>query len=132
LSRNIGGVELAKEFLRGIVREANVTTDKFLVEDWSAKKTPHLLLFHGFARRRQNMTAPGKDGAGNLPVERGKETERSLFKGEDSVPAPQLNAIGGNDAINIGGVDPERLDGIVQFMSRSFRRWKGCRRQETP
>ena len=132
LSRKIRGSELAKEFVRGTVREANITVDEFLVEDGSAKKTSHLLLFDRFAWRRQDMTATGKDGAGNLPVERRKKAERPLFKGEDGVAAPQLNAIGGRDAISIGGVHPERFDGIVQFMRRSFRGRKDCRRQEAP
>ncbi len=125
-------MKLAKEFVRGTVCEANITVNEFLVEDRSAKKTPHLLLFNGIARRSQDVSAPGKDGAGNLPVERGEKPERPFFKGKNRVPAPQLNAIGGSDAIHIGGVYAERLDGIVQLMRRSFRGWKDCRRQETP
>src|SRR5258708_29305551 len=127
----IRGAELAKEFVGRTVCEAKITVDEFLVEDGGAKKTPHLLLFDGFARRRQNVAAPGKDGAGNLPVKRRKKAERPFVKGEDGVAAPQLNAIGGRDAISIGGVDAERLDGIVEFMRGSFRGGKDCRRQET-
>src|SRR5258708_18157742 len=60
LSRKIRGMKLAKEFVRGTVCEANITVNEFLVEDRSAKKTPHLLLFNGIARLSQNVAAPSK------------------------------------------------------------------------
>src|SRR5260370_11653235 len=91
-----------KELVRGTVCEANITVNEFLVEDRSAKKTPHLLLFNGIARRSQNVAAPRKDGAGNLPVERGEKPERPFFKGKNRVPAPQLNAIVGSGRLDIG------------------------------
>ncbi len=116
LSHQIRGAELAKQFARGIVREANITVAKFLIEDGSAEKSPHLLFFDRFARRRQNVTAPGKDSARNLPIERGEKRERPLFKGENGISTPQLDVMGGSEAINIGGIDTQRLNRIIQFM----------------
>ncbi len=116
LRHKIRGAELAKKFAGGIVREAEITVDEFLIEDRSAEKTPHLLFFDRIARSRQNVTAPGKDGAGNLLIERREKGERPLFKGENGIAAPQLDVIGGCDAINIGGIDAQRLDRIIQFM----------------
>ncbi|PYU88013.1 MAG: hypothetical protein DMG51_00615, partial [Acidobacteria bacterium] len=55
-----------------------------------------------------------------------------LFKGENGIATPQLDMMGGSNAINIGGIDTQRLNRIIQFMRRSFRAWKDCRRQETP
>jgi len=65
-------LELAKQFAGGIVREAKITVKEFLIEDGSPEKTPHLLFFDWIARDRQNVTAPGKDYAGNLSFEWGK------------------------------------------------------------
>src|SRR5260370_37007387 len=91
LSGKIRGAKLAKEFFRGVVREAEITIDEFLVEDRSAKKTPHLLLFDRISRDRQNVTAPGKDGARNLPIERGAKGERPFLKGEAAVAPAELD-----------------------------------------
>jgi hypothetical protein len=107
------GAELAEKFVRSVVREAQISTDDFLVEHRSAQKTPHLLLFYRIARRCENVTSAGKDCAGNPPIERGKKGEHALFKGENGIAAPQLDVIGGNDAINVGRVDAQRPDGIV-------------------
>jgi len=107
---------LAKKFAGRIVREAEIAVDEFLIEDGSAKKTPHLLFFDRIARRRQNVTAPGKDGARNLPIEGGEKGERALFEGENSIAAAQLDVIGGSDAVNTGRINAQRVDGIIQFM----------------
>ena len=101
LNRKIGGAELAEKFAGGVVREAEITVDEFLIEHGSAEKTPHLLFFDRIARGRQNVTAPGKDGAGNLPIERGEKGDRTFVKGENGVAAAQLDVIGGSDAIDI-------------------------------
>src|ERR1700674_459463 len=101
LSHEIGGPELAVKFAGGVVREAEITVDEFLVEDGSAEKPPHLLFFDRIARGRQNVTTPGKDSAGNLPIERGEKDDRTFVKGEHGVAAAQLDVIGGSDAIDI-------------------------------
>ncbi len=62
------------------------------------------------------MAAPGKNSAGNLPIERREKGERTLFKGENGVAAAQLDVIGGGDAIDICGIDAQRLNRIIQFM----------------
>jgi len=101
LNRKIGGAELAEKFARGVVREAEITVDEFLIEHGSAEKTPHLLFFDRIAWGRQNVAAPGKDSAGNLPIERGEKGDRTFVKGENGVAAAQLDVIGGSDAIDI-------------------------------
>ena len=107
---------MAKKFAGGVVREAEITVDKFLIEDRSAEKTPHLLFFDRFTGGRQNVTAPRKDSARNLLIERGEKRESSLFKRENCIAAPQLDVIDGSDAINMGGIDAECLDRIIQLM----------------
>ena len=52
LRHEIGGAELAEKFAGGVVREAEITVDKFLIEDGGAEKTPHLLFFDWIARGR--------------------------------------------------------------------------------
>src|SRR5260370_42308553 len=52
-----------------------------------------------FSRDRQNVTAPGKDGARNLPIEWGEKGERPFLKGEDGVAAAQLDVTGGEEWI---------------------------------
>ena len=116
LNRKIRGAELAKEFASSIVREPEITVDKFLIKDRSAEKAPHLLFFDRVARSRQNVTAPGEDGARNLPVERREKGERAFIKRENCIAAPQLDVIGRCDAINIGDIDAQGFDRIVQFM----------------
>jgi hypothetical protein len=101
LSRKIGGAELAEKLAGSIVRKSEVTVDEFLIEDGSAEKTPHLLLFDRIARGRQNVTAPGKDCAGDLSIEREEKGEPSIFKRENGIAAAQLDVIGGSDAIDI-------------------------------
>jgi len=49
LNRKIRGAELAEKFAGGVVREAEITVDKLLIEDGSAEKTPHLLFFDRIA-----------------------------------------------------------------------------------
>src|SRR6266478_4742097 len=121
LDRKIRGLELAKKFSGSIVREAEIAVDEFLIEDGSAEKTPHLLLFDRFAGSRQNMAAPGKNDARNLPIQRREEGKCTLFKRENRIAAAELDVIGGSYAINVGRIDAQRLDRIIQFMRRSFR-----------
>jgi hypothetical protein len=116
LGRKIRGLELAKKFAGGIVGEAEITADEFLVEDGRAEKTPHLLFFDGIARSRQHVAAPGKNGAGNLAIEGEEKGEGTLLEGENRVAAAQLDVIGGSEAIDVCGIDAQRLDGIIQFM----------------
>jgi len=116
LGREIRGAELAKKFGGGIVRETEITVDEFLIEDGRAEKTPHLLLFDGIARDRENVTAPGKNSACNPAIERGEKGDRTLFKGENGIASAQLDVIRGGEAINIGGIDAQRPDRIIQFV----------------
>lgn len=87
LDRKIRGLELAKKFAGSIVREAEIAVDEFLIEDGRAEKTPHLLLFDRFAGSCQNMAAPGKDDARNLPIEWREKGECPLFKRENRIAA---------------------------------------------
>ena len=80
------------------------------------RENAHLLFFDRFARRLENVTASGEDSAGDLPIERGEKGDDALFKRDNGITAPQLDVIGGGDAIDIGGIDAQRSDGIVQFM----------------
>ncbi len=116
LGRKIRGAELANKFGGGFVRETEITVDEFLIEDGHTEKTSHLLFFDGIARGGKHVTAPGKNSAGNLAIERGEKGDRTLFKGENGIATAQLDVIGRDDAINIGGIDAQRPDRIIQFM----------------
>ena len=45
---------------------------------------------------------------------------------------PVMAVVCGRDAINIGGIDAQGLERIIQFMWRTLRRWQNRRRQKTP
>lgn len=123
--------KLPKEFAGSIVCKTKVAADDFLIEHGSAEKTPHLLFFYGIARRGKNVTTAGKDRAGNLPVERGEKGDVSFFKGDNSFAAPKLDVIGGNDVVDIGGINAQRFEGLVEFVGRSLRGGKSRRRKKT-
>ena len=50
LRREIGGVELAKEFVRGIVGETEISGVELLIKDRRTEEIGHLLLFDGITR----------------------------------------------------------------------------------
>ena len=106
-------MELPKKFAGGIVRETEVTVDEFLVEDRRSEETSHLLFFDRIARDCQHMPTPGKHGARNLSIKRGEKGERTLLERKNSLATAQLDAVCGRDAINIGGIDAQRLDRII-------------------
>ena len=70
LRRDLGILELAKELVRGVVRETQAHVGEVLVENRSAEKTGHLLFFDGAAGRREDVAAPGEHCAGDAAVER--------------------------------------------------------------
>ena len=78
------------------------------------------------------MAAAGKDGAGDLPVERGEESERAFLERKDRVTTAELDAMGGSDVVDGGRIDAQSVDRIIQFMRRSLRGRDDRRRQKTP
>ena len=57
MRNEIGGVKLAKKIVRCVIGEAHIGAEEFLVQDGSAEKVSHLLLFHWLARKRQSVAA---------------------------------------------------------------------------
>ena len=113
LRREICGVELPEKFPGGVVRETQIAVDEFLIEDRRSEKTPHLLFFYRIARDCQHVAAPGKNSAGNLPIERREKGEGTFLKRENRLATAQLDVVCGRDAINSRGIDSERLDRII-------------------
>jgi hypothetical protein len=68
-----GVAQLAQKFLRSLVGEAQIRRREVLVQNGRAEESPHLLLFDGVARRGQCVSASCKNGARDLPVQRGKK-----------------------------------------------------------
>src|SRR5580700_11440519 len=53
LRGEIGGMELAEEIVRGVIGEAHVGAEEYLVKNRSSQKMRHLLLFDDIARESQ-------------------------------------------------------------------------------
>ena len=125
-------MELAHEFVRGAVRETEVSGEELLIEDGRAKEKANLLFFDGISRQCQCMAAARENGAIDPSIERGEECERALFERENGITAAKLDAIGGNDVVGRGRVDAQRIDGIIQFVRCLPACRKNRRRQKTP
>src|SRR5437879_13770671 len=104
----------------GVVRGTRIAADGFRVEVRCAEKTPHLLFFYRIARDRQRVTTPGKHGARNLPIQREEKGEGPFVKRENRLATAQLDVVCGRVAIHTGGIDCERLDRSIKFISRSL------------
>ena len=106
-------MELPEKFPGGVVRETQITVDEFLIEDRREEKTPHLLFFYRIARDCQHVTAPGKNGTGNLSIERREKGEGTFLKREKRLATAQLDVVYGRDAINTGRIDSQCRDRII-------------------
>ena len=95
LRGEIGGMELAKEIVRGVICEAHIGAEEFLVQNGSAEKVSHLLFFHRFARERQSMAAAGEDEAGDVSVNGSEKSEFAFFEVDFHIAAAEFDAVGG-------------------------------------
>ena len=105
-------IELRLEVLRGVVREAHVNRDKLLVENGSAEKTGHLLLFDRVPGEGQGVAESGEDNAGDAAFEGFKKGELSLFEGEHEIGLTQLNAVRGGNGVNLMRVKAKGIERV--------------------
>ncbi len=132
LRYKIGRAKLTKKFLCGAIGETNISADKVLIQNRCTQEIAHLLLLDRITREGEGMAAAGEDGAGDMAIDRGEKSECTFFKGENCITTAELDAIGGSDVIDGGGIDAQSLDGIIQFVRLSLRRRANYRCQETP
>jgi len=115
-------MELRQEVLRGVVGEAHVNRDKLLVENGSAEKTGHLLLFDRVPGESQGVAESGEDNAGDAAFEGFKKGELSLFKGEYQIGLTQLNAVRGGDGVNLMRVQAKGIERVQKFTRSTVRK----------
>jgi len=115
-------MELRQEVLRGVVGEAHVNRDKLLVENGSAEKTGHLLLFDRVSGESQGVAESGEDNAGDAAFEGFKKGELSLFKGEYQIGLTQLNAVRGGDGVNLMRVQAKGIERVQKFTRSTVRK----------
>src|SRR5262249_39097245 len=85
ISIAVGLLQLVQKLTRSIVREAQISGYKFLIEDRRSKELAHLLLFYDFAGQRQNMPTPRKNDAGDAALCGRKKRQLPFFKGQPHV-----------------------------------------------
>ncbi len=90
----MGALQIAAQLRFGIVRKTQISAAEILVDHRSAEKTRQLLFFDRVARNREDVSATGEDGAGNVATERRKESEIALFKEKFGIATAQFNATG--------------------------------------
>jgi len=119
------GLELMQQVGGSCVGETNVGAGKILVEDRRVEEASHLLLFDGFARKSENVAAAGKDGAGDLVIERGKKNQLSLIERDFRIAATKLDAMLGFNLISGSGVEAQGIKSIVELMGGARVRTRG-------
>ncbi len=87
-----------------------------MIENRSAKEAPHLLFLYRIARHGKHVAAAGENGSRDPSLQRGKESQSSFFQGDHRIAAAKRNAILGDQVINLGRIDRQCVDRIVQFM----------------
>jgi hypothetical protein len=132
LRGEIGGMELAKELVRGVIGEAHVGAEEDLVKNRSSQKVGHLLLFHDIARESQGMAAAGEDEAGDAAVDGGQESEFALFEVDFHVAAAEFDTVGGHQLVGGSGIETQGIERVVEFVRRRRGGGRDGRRKETP
>src|SRR5258708_25026572 len=114
-------MELPQQVGGGVVREAHASRSEILVEHGGAQKVRHLLLLDDVARCSNDVTAAEKHGAGDAALELLQESELALFEREQHLAAAELDAIGGVDFVERGGVNAQSAPLVVR-LARGVRR----------
>ena len=110
LRSKISRMELAKEIVGGVIGEAHVGAEEFLVENGSAQKMSHLLFFDRFARKRQAWPRPEKTNPVMLAVNGSQKSEFAFFEIEFHVAAAEFDAVGGSELVGGGGIETQGVD----------------------
>ena len=123
---NASAFEFAEKFGGGVVGEAEVDVGESFVENGRAEEAGHLLFFDGVAGSGDDVAAAREDCAGDLALEGSEEGELSEIESEVAVAAAELDAIGGGDFVDGGGIDAERIEGVVGGAGGVFGGGRGC------
>jgi hypothetical protein len=83
----------------------------------------HLLFLDWITRDREDMAAAGEYSTSDAAIEGGEESDMAFFKGEDGIATAKLDAVGGSDAVDSGGIDAQSIDCIIKFVRWSFGGW---------
>ena len=119
-------MELAQKIIRGVIGEAHIGAEEFLVQNGSAEKVSHLLFFHWFARECQSMASAGEDKASDATVEGSEKSEFALFEVYFHIATAEFDAVGGGEFVSGRRVDTQVVDGVVEFVRR-LDRWRRIR-----
>src|ERR1700674_1145127 len=122
LGNYVGALELAEEIAGRIVGEAQVGGSEFLVQDGSAQKASHLLLFHGITREGEGVAPPGEDGPRDVAIKRSEKSQFTFVEREFDIAPAQRDAVRGFERIDGGGINTQRVQRIVELFSRLIRR----------
>jgi len=132
LRGEIGGMELAEEIVRGVIGEAHVGAEEYLVQNGSSQKMRHLLFFHDIARESQGMAAAGEDEACDVAVDGGQESEFAFFEVDFNVAAAEFDTVGGHQLVGGSGIETQGIERVVEFVRRRRGGGRDGRRKETP
>lgn len=131
LRREIGRMELAKEIVGGVIGEAHVGAEEYLVQNGSSQKMCHLLFFHDIARESQGMAAAGEDEACDMAIDRSQESEFAFFEVDLHVPAAEFDAVSCSELVGGSGIETQSVDCVIEFVRRLIGGGGDGRRNET-
>ena len=109
-------MELSEEIIRGVIGEAHIGAEEFLVQNGSAEKVSHLLFFHRFARERQSVPAAGEDEAGDVSVKGSEKSEFAFFEVYFHIATAEFDAVGGGEFVSGRRIETQIVDGVVEFV----------------
>ena len=78
------------------------------------------------------MAAAGENRSGDASMERREEGEGPFFQRNDRIAAAKLDALFRYETIDLGRIDSQPIDGVVQFVRRLLGRKNSCRHEQTP
>src|SRR5207244_3185248 len=144
LWRETSFAKLKEQLIGRSICEAKVGAAECFVENRRPEKAAHLLLFDGITRRGKHMAAAGENRSGDASMERREEGEGPFFQRNDriaaakldalfrSIAAAKLDALFRYETIDLGRIDSQPIDGVVQFVRRLLGRKNSCRHEQTP
>ncbi len=132
LWRETSFAKLKEQLIGRSICEAKVGAAECFVENRRPEKAAHLLLFDGITRRGKHMAAAGENRSGDASMERREEGEGPFFQRNDRIAAAKLDALFRYETIDLGRIDSQPIDGVVQFVRRLLGRKNSCRHEQTP
>lgn|SRR5271165_1072319 len=125
-------MKLAEKLVRGVIGEAYICAEKFLVQNGSAQKVSHLLFFHGFAREGQCVAAAGENETGDVTIHGSEKSEFAFFEINFDVAAAEFDAVGGCELIGGRRIESQGVESVVEFVRGLVGGGGYGQRSETP